>query len=317
MCRDRATAPGTRPCVDESSSTGDVAGVGAPRTAGEGTPSRVGWKQRQYEKRRKRSAEDHDYREKMQAQRRVWYQAHKDEINERRRRQYADDSERAAARRASEAEYQRWSHIRRTYGLSLEQFDALFVRQGGVCAICRRRPKGHLCVDHCHLTGKVRGLLCRGCNMVLGLYRDDPRLMRGATAYLERAAGAALTRSQDGMELNMATDDTPPDGGRADRLIRHALIVALHRQRESEDGRRSQKLRLIADQLVDKAVEGDMQAIKEILDRVDGRPGAAATAEEGPRKVTFAWKNYQYPWTTSPDDNSSPSTSDGSASPAS
>jgi hypothetical protein len=317
MCRDRATAPGARPCTDESASTGDVAGVDESRMAAKGARSRVGWRQREYEKRRKRYAEDRDYREKMQARNRARYEAKKDEINERRWRRYADDSKRGSARRASVAEHQRWGHIRRTYGLSPAQFNALFARQGGVCAICRRRPKAHLCVDHCHLTGRVRGLLCHGCNMVLGMSRDDASVMRAAIAYLERAVGAALTQSQQGTELNMATDDARPDGGKADRLIRHALIVALHRQRDSEDGRRGQKLRLIADALVDKAVEGDMQAIKEILDRVDGRPGVAATAEEGPRKVTFAWKDYQYPWTTSPDDNSSPSTSDGSASPAS
>jgi Recombination endonuclease VII len=314
MCREPATVPGIRPCADESALPGDAAGVGAPRTAGTDARSRDDGRQRRKERRRQRYAEDHDYREKMRAQTRASYQAHKDTINARRRERYASQPENRAMR-GPDSPY--WRRINRTYGLSLEQFDALFVRQGGVCAICHRRPKGDLCVDHCHRTGRVRGLLCRSCNMVLGLYRDDPNLMRAATAYLEVAAGAALTQSQQGMELNMATDGAPPDGGKAGRLIRHALIVALYRHRDSEDGRKSQKLRLIADTLVDKAVDGDMQAIKEILDRVDGRPGAAATPEDGPRKVTFAWKDYQYPWTTSPNDNSSPSTSDGSASPAS
>jgi hypothetical protein len=73
----------------------------------------------------------------------------------------------------------------------------------------------------------------------------------------------------------MTTDDGPPDGGPMYRLMRQALVVALHRHLESDDGRRNQKLRLIADKLVDKAVEGDMQAIKELLDRVDGKPGAS------------------------------------------
>jgi hypothetical protein len=59
-----------------------------------------------------------------------------------------------------------------------------------------------------------------------------------------------------------------------------------------------------------------MQAIKELLDRVDGKPGASTTADEAPRKVTFAWKNYDYPWTADPDANF-PSTGDGNASPAS
>jgi AAA domain/Recombination endonuclease VII/Homeodomain-like domain len=78
----------------------------------------------------------------------------------------------------------RWTRaIKRRYGLSREAFDALLARQGGVCGICKKhRP---LCVDHCHVTGKVRGLLCHKCNRGLGHYNDDPDLTRAATAYLE------------------------------------------------------------------------------------------------------------------------------------
>ena len=57
--------------------------------------------------------------------------------------------------------------------------------QGGVCAICKRKFDKTPCVDHCHSTGKVRGLLCRKCNIGLGFCRDDSNLMRAATAYLE------------------------------------------------------------------------------------------------------------------------------------
>ena len=46
-------------------------------------------------------------------------------------------------------------------------------------------------VDHCHATGKVRGLLCHPCNAGLGFYRDDPRLMREAAAYIERSRADA------------------------------------------------------------------------------------------------------------------------------
>lgn len=83
--------------------------------------------------------------------------------------------------------------LRTKFGLSLENFDALLVEQGGLCAICRR-PETHarggrawpLSVDHDHVTGKVRGLLCNNCNRGLGLLSDDPLLTRAATAYLER-----------------------------------------------------------------------------------------------------------------------------------
>lgn len=57
------------------------------------------------------------------------------------------------------------AHIERTYGLSAEEYDALLVKQGGKCAICRNRPKTkRLAVDHSHKTGEVRGLLCSRCN---------------------------------------------------------------------------------------------------------------------------------------------------------
>ena len=57
-------------------------------------------------------------------------------------------------------------------------------RQGKVCGICKT-PGKPLCVDHCHATGKVRGLLCRDCNLGLGNYKDNPVFTRAATAYLE------------------------------------------------------------------------------------------------------------------------------------
>ena len=68
------------------------------------------------------------------------------------------------------------------------------VAQGGVCAICSNtetivnvrtgKPKA-LHVDHCHKTGKIRGLLCSRHNKGMGLFNDDPALLRAAAAYLE------------------------------------------------------------------------------------------------------------------------------------
>lgn len=75
---------------------------------------------------------------------------------------------------------------------SIEEFDALFLKQGGKCAICGTakgsatgKDDRRLAVDHCHATMKVRGLLCGNCNRMLGLAKDEPETLRRAIAYLE------------------------------------------------------------------------------------------------------------------------------------
>lgn len=71
---------------------------------------------------------------------------------------------------------------------TLEDYEKLLEAQGGVCAICGipPTPKRALCVDHCHSTGKVRGLLCTKCNRTLGQYGDNPVLLRRMAQYLEQ-----------------------------------------------------------------------------------------------------------------------------------
>ncbi|WP_207945268.1 endonuclease VII domain-containing protein [Actinomadura rubrisoli] len=69
------------------------------------------------------------------------------------------------------------------YGLTEEQVAEMVARQGGVCVICLREPAKH--VDHSHLTGVVRGILCFKCNGALGQFHDDPRCLGDAADYLE------------------------------------------------------------------------------------------------------------------------------------
>lgn len=71
------------------------------------------------------------------------------------------------------------------YGLTVESFDALLASQGGVCAICAGPATGRgWHVDHCHDTGRVRGVLCHQCNVGLGHFHDDPVRLRAAVKYL-------------------------------------------------------------------------------------------------------------------------------------
>lgn len=79
-------------------------------------------------------------------------------------------------------------HLVRKYGVTLAGYDAMLERQGGKCVICLTTPDtqryGVFHVDHCHTTGEVRGLLCRGCNNVLGVVNDSPEALARAIAHL-------------------------------------------------------------------------------------------------------------------------------------
>jgi len=73
-------------------------------------------------------------------------------------------------------------HLKRRYGISAEDADAMLAEQGGLCAICRSAPAVH--VDHDHATGGVRALLCFNCNGGLGQFKDDPEVLRSAADYV-------------------------------------------------------------------------------------------------------------------------------------
>lgn len=82
----------------------------------------------------------------------------------------------------------------RDYGLTPEQVEAMYVARDGRCETCgremsRTRVRGGApvaCIDHCHTTGAVRGMLCVACNTTLGKMRDNPALLRTLADYLEK-----------------------------------------------------------------------------------------------------------------------------------
>jgi Recombination endonuclease VII len=90
-------------------------------------------------------------------------------------------------------------NLKKRYGISTDQYAAMLAAQGGVCWICAYAPTEaakRLGVDHCHKTGTIRGLLCRWCNIALGKFKDDHRLMRRAISYLTRKSPWAKLRRQ-------------------------------------------------------------------------------------------------------------------------
>jgi|GEM_PF-2876356 len=90
------------------------------------------------------------------------------------------------------AKLHKW-RLKSSYGLTPEDYEELLASQGNACAICQTKEPGGkrkvFSVDHCHESGKIRGLLCAGCNLGLGKFKDDPELLCSAIAYLKAAEG--------------------------------------------------------------------------------------------------------------------------------
>ena len=97
-------------------------------------------------------------------------------------------------------------HLRNKFNLRVEEYDAILEAQGGVCALCESLPTAgiSLHVDHDHGTGEIRGLLCVRCNNALGLFREDPDLLKRVARYVtadakyrsQRTRSERLTRER-------------------------------------------------------------------------------------------------------------------------
>jgi hypothetical protein len=118
------------------------------------------------------------------------------EHNRRRREKYKADKEYREKAKRAVADYwasnpeKRFATRIKKYGIVPSDFYAMLERQNGGCAICGKEHSGcakqeRLHIDHCHSTGRVRGLLCTNCNLAIGKLRDSPRLLRKAAEYIE------------------------------------------------------------------------------------------------------------------------------------
>lgn len=101
------------------------------------------------------------------------------------------DLYKALDQKKERARCQRGYHIKRRYGLTLEDYNKLLDLQLGSCAICNKKAgititgKCDLHVDHDHVTGEIRGLLCSRCNMFIGFLEAPKDLLTPAKRYLE------------------------------------------------------------------------------------------------------------------------------------
>ena len=91
---------------------------------------------------------------------------------------------------------QRWLKVKELkphlsiYGITLEDYNKMLITQNNCCLGCKQNASilsKPLCVDHCHNTGKVRGLLCDNCNKALGLLKDDSTILFNLINYLKNA----------------------------------------------------------------------------------------------------------------------------------
>ncbi len=106
----------------------------------------------------------------------AYYQSNKEKIKRKQQDAHAANPKRRLNNR-----------LKSVFGITLEERDAMLSEQGGVCAICKAsKPPTKLgwVVDHCHDTGRVRGILCSPCNTLLGAARDNTETLANAIQYL-------------------------------------------------------------------------------------------------------------------------------------
>ena len=114
------------------------------------------------------------------ARAKVRYEMKGHEIRTNNKRRYQRDKERVLIRTRA------W-RLKRDFGLTVQEYNDIHSMQKGLCAICKKKSKRRLGVDHCHTTGKIRGLLSHSCNIALGLLKDCIASAESLVSYLKAA----------------------------------------------------------------------------------------------------------------------------------
>jgi endogenous inhibitor of DNA gyrase (YacG/DUF329 family) len=117
-----------------------------------------------------------------------WAKKNKDKVKERNTKQHNNRKEYYQSERGVESS--RRTHLKRKYNMTLEKYNEMLDFQNNVCLICEQpenciRNK-FLAVDHCHITNKIRGLLCTNCNRAIGLLKENIETMEKMIKYIKK-----------------------------------------------------------------------------------------------------------------------------------
>jgi len=138
-----------------------------------------------------------EWYQKNKAHVKAYTQLNYEDRNQARRERYANDEEYRQKQKNKAAKYnhshpraKKDQHLRKSFGITLRDYEELLESQDRKCAICGRKDSGntkseYFFVDHNHKTGEIRGLLCSKCNFGIGQFNDDVDLLANAINYLK------------------------------------------------------------------------------------------------------------------------------------
>ena len=134
-----------------------------------------------YKDKEKKREYNREYRLKNKDKRREYYLKNKDKINDKKREYHLKNKDKIKDK-------MREYNLKNKYNLTPEQYNQILANQDNKCAICNEpfKNKRNIHVDHNHLTGKVRGLLCSNCNTGIGLFKEDKSILKSAIGYLAK-----------------------------------------------------------------------------------------------------------------------------------
>jgi hypothetical protein len=143
-------------------------------------------------------------RERNREAQRAHLENNREKINARRREYYKKNAEKMKPgfhqRYHSDKDAHTDKRLKRKFGITLDEYNAMFSLQGGVCAVCGTEPNikdkngniRRLAVDHDHKTGRVRQLLCNACNTSIGLVKENISTLVGMIDYIKKHETGAM-----------------------------------------------------------------------------------------------------------------------------